>query len=126
MSWTPVVKEAKVLYAPVGKKNGEDGAEEIKFIPMGIKITLDNGEWWFRHRKTGSWTRHTPGQLKKYKSGSPMIGPDGVQEREPETKTRWESDQKLAAAFVHCRVLVDTLADAVIAALEEDAAKKAA
>jgi len=60
MSWKPVVTEAKVLYAPVGKKkDGEDGPEKVRFIPMGIKITLDNGEWWFRHRKTGSWTRHT-------------------------------------------------------------------
>ena len=128
MAVTFNVTEAKVLWVPMatGKVDPETGEKKQRFIKTGIKITFDDGTWWFHHFRFKSWTRHRQGPIKTYKSGTPVLDSNGNPEREPERVDRFENEKKLMQQLGHCKPLMDALHEGVITALTEDAAKRAA
>lgn len=120
------VLNSKVVYAPFTKKT-KDGEESKRFVKIGVRINLDSGQWWFFHFKFGSWTKHTPGPLLTYKSGSPMYESDGVTQcRGEERISRYANETKMIEAFSKCPGYLEMLGDAVADAIAEDAEKRAA
>lgn len=123
------VTEAKVSYAPIKKmvpnKNG-DLKEKTSFMKLGVKITMACGDIWFHHFRYDSWTRRTPGPIKRYPSGTPIMGDDGNPLREKEQKQRWANTPTFHKQMKHCQRLIDVLTEAEIQAVVEDEAKRAA
>lgn len=123
-----VITEAKVLWVPMGtgKIDPETGEEKKRFIKTGIKITFDDGTWWFHHFRYKSWTRHRLGPVLYYRSGTPITDPQGNVQRDKERVDRFENERKLMEQLGHCKPLIDALHEGFMQAIAEDAAKSAA
>ena len=123
------VHEAKVLYAPIEKmvpnKKG-DLKKKTSFIKLSVKITMADGDIWFHSFKYDSWSKRTPGPIKRYASGSPIMGDDGKPVREKEQKQRWANTPTFHKRMSHCKRLLDVLTNAEIQAIAEDAEKRQA
>lgn len=59
-SWY-TVSDAKVVYVPLGMKPNKDGEMKMSFARTGIRVEMEDGSWWFKHFRSGTWTHHYPG-----------------------------------------------------------------
>ena len=115
MSWT-VVSDAKVVWACRDSINSK-GEETQSFFKVGIKIEMANGDWWFNHLKTKSWTHH-------YK-GMTVVGKGFNAHSESVEKKDSYSPLSLKREFSSRPKLLSALEDGIVLAWENEAAKRA-
>jgi len=113
-------------YVPGGVAEKGKGSGSFR---LGVRIQLQDGEWWFYSTKHQTWSRHLPGDKLFHRSGSPITDPQGVQQYGPDKKDGpWKGDDKLAATWGHVKKpfpLVETLLKMREAAEEAEAEERA-
>ena len=102
------VTNAKVQYIPNGTYIDRNGEEHVKFMRVGTRIELANGEWWFCTSR-GAWTRHTVGPIRRHNSGSPVLMDNGEPERMAGRIESYRNDTRLREAYGHCPKLINAL-----------------
>ena len=55
------VKDAKVVYVPLGEKLNKKGELKMTFARTGIRVVMEDGSWWFHHFRSETWTHHWMG-----------------------------------------------------------------
>ena len=87
--WTTPLSQ-KVVYAP--PKEDEDGRRVRRSFPIGVRIDMRDGSWWFCSFRGDSWTQHFPRVQKLTPWGKPefMLGTT-VPVYVPERKCSYES-----------------------------------
>jgi hypothetical protein len=126
------VEDSKVVYVPTGTRiliktiTDDDGneieveEEKTKFARIGIRILMDDGGWWFYAFRTQSWSRHTPGEPKRYRTGCIVHDLRNQPIYHPEQIDRIGNVRLMEKAFRHCPTLLKNLQSAAIEALEKD------
>lgn len=72
MEWY-TVKEAQLVWAPIGSYTNAKGEERTKFLKLGVKVTMMDGAHWFFSHKHGSWTKHHLPVRKMDRLGRPAV-----------------------------------------------------
>lgn len=78
------------------------------FAKVGVRINLQNGEWWFCH-KSGSWSHHMPGVQMTDRLNRPLFDKAHKPILGPERVLRYADDKNLQAKLGHCEGLVESL-----------------
>ena len=73
MSAWHTVSESKVTWAPIGTYVDKKGEVKVKFKKLGIRVSMQDGSWWFYSFKHGTWTKHWPLVRKMDRLGRPMV-----------------------------------------------------
>jgi hypothetical protein len=53
-----LIKVARVIYTPVGWRTTDEG-NKPRYARTGVRVEMQNGDWWFLRFKSGKWTAHT-------------------------------------------------------------------
>lgn len=86
------VKEAQLVWAPVGTYTNKKGEVKTKFLRIGVKITMMDGTHWFYSFKHDSWTKHHLPVRKMDRLGRPAVE-GGKPVFLPERKERYTTHQ---------------------------------
>lgn len=86
MNWF-LVKESRVVWAPIGTRTLKSGEEKTRFSRIGVRVDMQDGSWWFYSFRHESWTKHWPIVRKMDRLGRPTDEP--LPERK-ERYTHWQ------------------------------------
>lgn len=67
------IRSAQLTWAPIGTFVNQNGELRTKFIKIGVKITMEDGSWWFYSFKHDSWTKHWPAVRKLDRLNRPAV-----------------------------------------------------
>ena len=89
----------------------EDG--DVMRVRLGLRITMLDGSWWTYCKRYGTWTRHRPGVIQRYRSGTVKYTDNGQVLRSPEQIDKFGTTKQLKRQMGHCPQLLVVLLNAL-------------